>query len=92
MKRNIEDALSACGRDRVMHREFSGRPAVAIRWDQDLWNLKANSPDSTEKFLVKEADTLDEAGKMAAEAFAIRLREIAKAYTTWADRIEQALK
>jgi hypothetical protein len=89
MKRNIEDALAACGRDRVMQREFGAKPSIAIRFDPERRVVAA---DGTASFLVREADTLDEAGALAAAAFAARLREIATDLVAQAERIERALK
>src|SRR5688572_2547714 len=96
MKRSIEDALHACGRDRVHHRDCTGcgvehqhRAGVAIRFDP---GVQIVAPDGTTKFLVREADTLDEAGYLAASAFAERLREISRDLLAWADRIERPLK
>lgn len=86
MKSNVENALYHCGRDRVLHREYGGRPAVAIRWDEP----RVQSPDNT-KFLVREADTLDEAGALAAAHYANRLRDAAKELQNQAERIELAL-
>lgn len=80
----IEEALAACGRDRVMQRT-QGSPSVAIRWDV---NGKVTSQEGTERFLVRDGATLDEAGKEAATAFAARIREQAKELAAWADRIE----
>lgn len=88
MKRHIEAALWACGRDRVLHRDGLGDAEIAIRYDMP--NL-AVSPDGTERFLVRKATTFDEAGKQAAVAFATHLRTRAKEAIEWAERIEQAL-
>lgn len=87
MKPHIEDALALCGRDRVMHREFGDqRPAIAIRWDE----VRVTSPDE-QRFLVREADTSDEAGAAAARAFADRLEAIAKDLAAQAGRIRGTL-
>lgn len=85
MKDSTAEALAACGRDRVMHRS-GGRPAVAIRWDQEL----VTSEDD-QKYLVVEADTFEEAGREAAQRFAGRLRRLAKYYSDQASRIEYSL-
>lgn len=90
MKSNIENALYHCGRDRVMQREFGGTPSVAIRWDGDR-DARVTSPDGT-KFLVRDAETIDEAGHLAAIAFAARLREVAKSFEAQAARIILALE
>lgn len=87
MKPHIEDALALCGRDRVMHREFGDqRPAVAIRWDE----VRITAPDE-QRFLVREADTLDEAGAAAARAYADRLAEMGRALQEQAGRIRGTL-
>lgn len=88
MKPNVENALHACGRERVLHREFGGRPAVAIRWDGPA---RVTAADGTTPMLVREADTLDEAGAAAAEAFAARLDEIADGLRSQARRIREHL-
>lgn len=85
----VEDALAACGRERVLHRDDSHGPSIAIRYDIDA---RVTSADGTERFLVRNANTLDEAGFAAARDFALRVREQAKAMDEWADRIERSLK
>ncbi len=88
MNRHVEDALAACGRDRVMHREDKEGIAIAIRYDVPS---SAAAPDGVEKFLVRKAGTIDDAGREAARAFAAHLRARARETTEWADRIERAL-
>ena len=88
MKPHIESALYHCGRDRVMHREGRDGTAIAIRYDMPSGAL---SPDGIERYLVRKADSIDEAGREAATAFAAHLRARAKETIEWADRIERAL-
>jgi hypothetical protein len=88
MKSNVENALYHCGRDRVMHREFGGPPSVAIRYDGPV---RIVSPEGTESYLVRKGETLDEAGTLAARAFAEQIRKESKRLVEWADRIERAL-
>lgn len=86
MKADIEQALFCCGRDRVFQRENGGKPSVAIRWERPV----APSPDRS-LFLVRDGDTLDEAGAASAGAYAKRLRDVAAQYTSQAEAIERAL-
>ena len=88
MKRDIEDALAACGRERVFVREGSDGVAIAIRYD--LLG-PAVAPDGVERFLVRKAPTIDEAGREAARAFATHLRSEARKAIEWAERIERVL-
>lgn len=88
ISRPVEDALAACGRDRVMHRS-DAEPAVAIRWDG---TPPITAPDGTERYLRRSGSTLDEAGRAAAQAFAQRIRDEARRLEAWADRIERPLK
>jgi hypothetical protein len=88
VNRHVEDALFQCGRDGVLQREGRDGNAIAIRYDMPSG---AASPDGIERFLVRKADTLDEAGRQAAAAFAAHLRARARETTEWADRIEGAL-
>jgi len=85
----VEDALAACGRERVFHR-IQGGASVAIRWD-DQHRVTAPA-DGCERHLVRNGDTLDEAGAAAAASFAMRLREQARSLDGWAERIERHLK
>ena len=90
MKSNVESALHLCGRDRVMQNERrldNGKASIAIRWDEQ----RVQSPDDT-RFLVRDGDTIDEAGEAAARAFAKRLRERSRDLADWASGIERALE
>ncbi len=84
----VEDALAACGRDRVMHRS-GPEPAIAIRWDGEQ---RITAPDGTERYLRRSGASLDVAGRDAAKAFAERIREEARRLNAWADSIERPLK
>jgi len=88
MDRDIESALAQCGRDRVMHREGSDGVSIAIRYDLPG---PAVSPDGVERYLVRKAATIDEAGRDAASAFAVHLRTEARKAIEWAERIERSL-
>ncbi len=88
MQPHVEDALAQCGRDRVMHREGGDGVAIAIRYDMPSG---AASPDGIERYLVRKAPTIDEAGREAAAAFAAHLRARAREVTEWAERIERSL-
>lgn len=89
LRTDTEQALEACGRDRVFHND--GKPSsVAIRWQDvpgpwlpgEQWIIgRADGP----------AEGHDSAGRKAARAFAIRLREHGKSILSWADRIEKTL-
>lgn len=71
------------------HRQGTHDAGIAIRWDPEPGNI--TSPDAA-KFLVRDAPTADEAGALAAQAFADRIRETAGRLNDWASRIEAALK
>jgi hypothetical protein len=88
MNPRVEDALAQCGRDRVLHREGRDGVAIAIRYDVPGG---AASPDGVERYLVRNAATLDEAGRQAAAAFATHLRTKAREIGEWAERIERTL-
>jgi hypothetical protein len=88
VNRYVESALAACGRDRVMHREEHNNVAIAIRYDLPG---PAVSPDGTERYLVRKASTIDEAGREAARSFATHLRAEARKAIEWAERIERVL-
>lgn len=88
MNRHVEAALWACGRDRILHREGFGDAEIAIRYDIPS---PAVAVDGTQRFLVRRATSLDEAGKQAAVAFAAHLRARAKEAIEWAERIDRAL-
>lgn len=85
MKQTVETALHRCGRERVMHNEAA--KSIAIRWDEP----RVTGGDGTERYLVRRGDSLDDAGEAAAKAFAARLRDQAKQWAAWADRIDAAL-
>lgn len=72
-----------------MHRDGRAATSVAIRWDAPH---PITAPDGTERYLVRNGSTLDEAGRLAAEAFAQRIRDEARRLTSWADAIERPLK
>ena len=88
MKSNVEAALHLCGRFRVFHRE-GPEPAIAIRWDGPQQIV---SPDGTQAYLVSKAETLDDAGALAAARFAARIKEEAARLSAWADSIVKALE
>ena len=88
MNPQVESALHQCGRDRVMHREGKDGIAIAIRYDMPS---AAASPDGIERYLVRKANTIDEAGREAATAFAAHLRTEGRKAIEWADRIERSL-
>lgn len=77
-------ALSNCGEDRVMHNSHA-IPAVAIRWINTLAGGKAD-------WIYAEAENHDEAGRLAAQEFADRLRKEANRLADWADRITDSMK
>lgn len=85
----VENALYACGRERIFSRDGYGeqKPAIAIRFD----GVKVDPPDTTKPVIMCEGSTHDDAGEAAARAFVSRLRDAAKNLTGWADRIEKAL-
>jgi len=88
VKAHVESALAQCGRDRVGY--FEGRDGVSIAIRYDMPSGCA-SPDGIEKFLVRKALTIDEAGHAAATAFAAHLRARARETLEWAERIERSL-
>ena len=51
----------------------------------------AASPDGIERYLVRKAETIDEAGREAVAAFASHLRSRARETIEWAERIERSL-
>lgn len=89
LRTDTEEALAACGRDRVFHNDGQP-PSVAIRWDDGPGPCAPG-----EKWIIGRAEGPseghDDAGRKAARAFAIKLREHGKAILAWADRIEKAL-
>jgi hypothetical protein len=89
LRTDTENALYACGRDRVFHNDGQP-PSVAIRWTD-----KPGPWSADEKWIIGRAEGPaeghDAAGRKAARAFAIKVREHGKALLEWADRIEKAL-
>ena len=80
MKDAIEDALAACGRERIFHNET--QVSVAIR-------ALFHQPE--EPWLVRTGANMDEAGSNAVHDFANVVREEGQRLIEWADRIKKTL-
>lgn len=86
LKQNVENALAACGRDRVFHRNDA--VGVAIRFDA----IRVEPPANVTPMIVGQGESYDDAAEFAISAFVARLRDAAKNLNEWASRIESALK
>jgi hypothetical protein len=88
LKKNVEHALEACGRDRAFSRTGTPTPGIAIRFD----GIRVEQPTDAKPFIVGEGETFSEAGAIAARAFAKRLLDASQNLKAWADRITAALE
>jgi primosomal replication protein N len=82
----VEDALAACGRERVF--ENVGATGVAIR----TAGMFQQPSGANEKWMVCHGSTLDEAGLLAAAAFSELIRAEGKRLIEWANSIAKAVK
>ena len=84
MRSTTEDLLARCGRDRVFHNDGTP-PMVAIRWD------RVDTPRE-ERWVRCSGANHDEAGILAAEEFAKRVRDAGEKLIEWAHGIEASAK